>query len=676
VVSGARARATAGEATRRVELTPPAREATTKLDARRTLAQARGLKERLAEEKPAQQRAILKRSAAEIEALTRKLDTLGPEDTKRALKTLSSIAEEVGQENAHLLTDPMARALPDVVRGHAQNAGELGRALRDNVREGRGALLGAALAVSLQGNRVAGSVPAGTLPPQTVRGLVTSAVRQGLEEARARFEGAADATDRVNAKAARALDSVRGFDFTSEELARGVDAIRDEHRDELEAYDAAAGAYAASLDGAAYLHRKLDADLGGKGLREAATRALENVPRMHDSPLALERIARSVERESDGFPSFLAAGESVAKRLQKGRKWLDNAANTVVKAGGIYSARALAKGDVRSAERFLAGLDKHSRFVGVEPGALEKLRGLLRRRSTGELSPELLTKEWSKTTRSMKGVAGRAPRGRITGALNVFGAVAGAATLARDLSSMDELDKVERLRAVVDGADLGADATAGVMQALGHAAPRLLIKGSAVAGGIGAAFDFYDAARAFRSGDETTGALSLVSGAGGVMVAGATLAGTGVGVALGAGLIATSVVVAYVVNKRRQKRAEKRAEEGFGRFLEGVGLSPRAAKRLRDLDGQHRSAWGALRAAARQLGVSPRSFLEHLTQRVADGDLREIVDTAEEVRRDDDGRPVARGTSPVPWGKPGTVEELVAWLRERGLAPAAARPSR
>lgn len=643
----------------------------------------RAVKSAVRDEPPAVQREILKRSRANLQRITRSVGNLGPEDTRTALGDLSQAAESVGQNNVKHLTDPMAAALPDALRGHGSNAREITQALSHNIEHGKGALLGAGLAVSLQNNRAAGGRPvAGGVPGFTVRGAVHAAVSRGLASARERFEARADKLDEVKASVGRALASVDGFGLTDEELNAGVKAVRAHHKEDLDAYDDTAGDYAATLDGAAYLRRELRgtvtgpgsvATRSGGGLRGESRRAIENLPRMRDSERALTRIAASVEREADGHESFLGAVEDVGGRVDDGRKWVDAAADTVVKSGAARAAHAASRGDLVPAQRLLEGLKNHSGVFGVSKSDLGELQGLFEQRTAGAISEAELQRALPEKLGSLGATAGRSPSGRASGALKLFTVAVGAASILKDPGQLTKIDEVEGVRSLVDAADLGADATDGVFKLLGRSAPGVLSKGSTVLAGVSAAFDLYDATQAWQRGDKTEAALSAASAAGGLVLTGAALAG-GLGPVglVGIGVIGGVTAARYFIGKRRQKNAERRAEEEFGRFLEGAGVPSGAAAKLRDLDAEHRSAWDALRGAAPELGVTPRALLDHLVG-LDPARLQSVVDAAEGLPRDDDGVPRQQGLSAGPFAElqPASVEDLARWLRRRGLAPAA-----
>jgi hypothetical protein len=619
------------------------------------------------------QAAILDRTQGDIGTITEGLNKLDGGQNDEAVKNLSRAAEAVGQDNVSKLTDPMAAKLPKMLDGHRSNMGELSSAIKDNIKDGNGALLGASLTDSLRRNEAAGETKYNGIFGDNLRDSVANATKEGIEDVRKEFEDKAGAMDQVHGEVGRAMQSVDGFGFSKDEIESGAQAVYGKNQDKVDAYEAASEKLASTLEGASFAADKLPEDGAAGELRNQADKALEQLPRMRDSEAGLEAVGKAVENQADGRRTFLDGAEQVADRLKDGKKWLDNVGTMVVKGGGLRAARALSNGDFASAEKFFDGLRKNSGLFKTKPETLDEFGDAFKRFRAGDINAEQLSGEFSRTANKMSVSGGHAPGGRVAGSFKMLGVALGAASLAKDVGDWGNLDNQERLRSIVNAADLGADTAEGVMSLLGKTAPKFLKLGGAALGGVGAAFDFADAVKQFSAGDFARGGASLTSAAGGLVAAGAVLTGSGVGALVGIGLMAGGAIAHFAISRHRAKDAEKKAEGNFEEFLKGAGMSDQAAHRLRDLDGDHRSMWGAMRDVAPQLGVTPEQLLNHLTTNVDDRDLRHIVDTAEMIPRDDDGN-FKMGSPEDPWmnpwtGAPESVHGFAKWLQETGFAP-------
>ena len=157
------------------------------------------------------------------------------------MAALSRVAESVGSDQVRLLTDTMARELPEVLASNrGRTEGRFLDAMQEAIEGGQGALLATAMAQSFADDGHA-----------AIAAEVHERAGESVAAVRERYDDARAAVDARNAELAVVQTT---WSATLDEDARvsGMEAFLEHHADDYTEMDAAASILASTLEGASY----------------------------------------------------------------------------------------------------------------------------------------------------------------------------------------------------------------------------------------------------------------------------------------------------------------------------------------------------------------------------------------------------------------------------------------
>lgn len=242
---------------------------------------------------PEVQAAVLREAQADLARLARQVEHLSREETDRAVAALSRVAEAVGSDQVRLLTDTLARELPDVLstkRGRTET--RFLDAMQGAIEGGQGALLATAMAHSLADDGHADLAA----DVHERAGEAVAAVRERYDEAKA-------AVDARNAELAL-VQTTWGASLDEDARAAGMEAFLEHHADDYTELDDASGILARTLEGASY---GITPPTGFEGESQASafTSALLAIPALARTEAGSAVVVDAMARSSAGRPSFL-----------------------------------------------------------------------------------------------------------------------------------------------------------------------------------------------------------------------------------------------------------------------------------------------------------------------------------------------------------------------------------
>ena len=592
-----------------------------------TLTATRELPRVLEELSPAQRREVLRDNQDALRTISGGLDHLDDGETKQAIGHLGDAAELAGNDGAHLVAKPLADALPALNAGHDDNFGEISGALVDNVKEGRGALLSAALVHEVSAR---GDVRSANTLALNHKVALTD-VREDYEEARAK-------ADRLDAVLANQVSSWQGT-LTPQQIQAGVDRFMEEHEDAYAARDDAAATMASTLPGAAYTadHPVTRAGLVEQGALVDESRAqLESVPRLVQTESGTESVADALAARGRGETTFLDAAQRVASTPDQ-KELFESSILRATGARGDALAREGRLGEVPDMLRGAAGLVEDEALGRV----LESYGDDVQQIADKDLPPEQAARQLLSAS---------------TAALNQ----AQSPKVARHLSP----DSLPKFAAVARGLGIGGVAAAGVnfandpsirsgLETLNSALPasvaftegatRAALSKAGLAATV--AFSAFDTVSALKRGDFGDAALAAAPAAGVALGAGAGAWFFGVG-AIPGGIIGGAVGTIVQVGAKlfggggdEKEEAIKQYEEDADPFLRGAlgeaGLPEDAAHRLRDVDEDLVHVGGVFPPLAERMGITPQELLARVA-RLPDDQRESFVKTALQIDHNGD----------------------------------------
>lgn len=532
---------------------------------------------------PAAKREILARSPDALRSIGAGLDKLSRADTKSALQDLAAAAESAGPAHVDTLARPLAAALPRFVAGHPANRGELTAALRDSVKEGSGALLGAALGRHLR--RVDNDLARD----------VEGAVGRGIGALRDDFAKTSSAVVARDGELA-AVVSRWGGAMSPDQVEAGTRAFHLEHPEYVQR-DQQAAALAKALAGVGYAeqHRQ-----GGE-LGAAAKRTLGDLPELARSEAGARTINAALASEARGERTFMRAAGFDPGDV---RALSDAIQRSIV----VSQGDALAPGDTRG----LVGALQGAGSVLQDPSTRERFQSLAREVQSLPvgLPPDKLAVGLARSTDVVAGQLSRVAASGLTPgkvddaavvladktSFRAFGAALGAVALGQSLYGLrDGADAREAMGAVVNAAGLGMSVSGMVLT---NGAPKLLTRGLPV---VHYALSAFDTVNALKKGDEL-GAVAAAAPLAGALFGAAIGAATGsiapgVGTAIGGAVGALVGVGITAVRAFTEDSPAEKFKKSTDAFLQGAlregGLSltesEREAHRLRDV---HNDSFG------------------------------------------------------------------------------------
>jgi len=271
-------------------------------EARRgTVAATEQLSYLIAGQPPEVQAAVLRGAQAELAQLTRQLEHLSHEETGRAVAALTRVANSVGSDQVRLLTDTMARELPEVLASdRGRSEGRVLGAMQDAIEGGDGALLATAMARSLEND---GHTELATEVHERAAESV-AVVRERYSEARAEV-------DARNAELALVQTTWSGA-LDEDAQQAGMEAFLQQHEGDYAELDEATAVLAATLEGASY-GMTAPAGLSEDTDRSAFVGAVAMVPELARTEAGSAVIVDAMSRSAEGRASFLDGSQRLSR---------------------------------------------------------------------------------------------------------------------------------------------------------------------------------------------------------------------------------------------------------------------------------------------------------------------------------------------------------------------------
>ena len=258
-----------------------------------TVAATEQLSHLVAGQPPEVQAAVLRGAQADLARLARQVEHLSHDETNRAVAALSRVAESVGSDQVRLLTDTMARELPEVLASNrGRTEGRFLDAMQEAIEGGQGALLATAMAHSFADDGHA-----------AIAAEVHERAGESVAAVRERYDDARAAVDARNAELAVVQTT---WSATLDEDARvsGMEAFLEHHADDYTEMDAAARILASTLEGASYGITP-PAGLDASSETSAFSSALLAIPDLARTEAGSAVVVDAMARSSAGRSSFL-----------------------------------------------------------------------------------------------------------------------------------------------------------------------------------------------------------------------------------------------------------------------------------------------------------------------------------------------------------------------------------
>lgn len=614
---------------------------------------AKAVKDAVAAAKtPSARQAILEASQGSLQTITKGLDKLSKGDTQKAVAHLADAAEAAGPAGVDALAKPMAQALPALLKGHGDNRGELLSGVNAAVKDGHGALLGAALA------RHTGGVD------KDLAGSLNRATADGVHDVRAAFDGADKKARAKEGELGAVASQWRGV-LSDDAVQAGTASFKREHG-EFADRDARASTLARTLAGAGYA----DAHNVGGDLARNAKEALGRVPALANTDVGARAIGRALVDEGRGEKTFLRGAQSATKSDEDRGAFVGALQRSML----TTQADALAQGDTRGLVDSLRGAS-HVVPSGALKESFQSFAADVEQAPPGLRADQLAVTIAASAQKAAGGISTQRTANvdgvdAITEAkqFKAFGASLGALSLGQSIYSFkDGVSGREALGAVVNAAGLGSSVAGLVLK---EGAPKALGKGVPIAG---YALSAFDTVSALRRGDKlgaVAAAAPLAGAAAGAAIGAASGSiAPGVGTAIGGAVGAAVGLGIGIGRKYLEDTPAEKFEESTQSFLRGAlraeGLSSKqadtASHRLRDVNDDFFGAGRSIAGIARATGESPQAVLQKLG-RLDDDRLRDFV--KQSLRIKDNGEAIRDAEARVADGKAG-VDDIPAFAVDR-----------
>jgi hypothetical protein len=602
---------------------------------------------------PSARQAILEASQGSLQTITKGLDKLSKSDTKKAVAHLADAAEAAGPAGVDALAKPMAQALPALLKGHGDNRGELLSGVNDAVKDGHGALLGAALARHTVG------------VDKDLAGSLNRATADGVNDVRAAFDGADKKARAKEGELGAVASQWRGV-LSDEAVQAGTASFKKEHG-EFADRDARASTLARTLAGAGYA----DAHNVGGDLERKAKDTLGRVPALANTDVGARAIGRALVDEGRGDKTFLRGAAGAAGKSDEDRGAFVGALQRSLLTS---QQDALAQGDTRGLVDALRGAS-HVVPSGPMRDSFQSFAADVEKAPPGLRADQLAVTIAASAQKAAGGLSTQRTANldgvdAITEAkqFKAFGASLGALALGQSIYSFtDGVSGREALGAVVNAAGLGSSVAGLVLK---EGAPKALGKGVPIAG---YALSAFDTVSALRRGDKlgaVAAAAPLAGAAAGAAIGAASGSiAPGVGTAIGGAVGAAVGLGIGIGRKYLEDTPAEKFEQSTQSFLRGAlraeGLTSQqadtASHRLRDVNDDFFGAGRSIFGIARATGESPQAVLQKLG-RLDDDRLRDFV--KQSLRIKDNGEAIRDAEARVADGK-GSVDDIPAFAVDR-----------
>lgn len=618
-------------------------------------------------------------------------DRPGEKDVQRAVGDLTSATEIVGSQNARQITDAFAAGMKDDVVGVGHDD-QFGGAMTQAVKDGKGALFGAELSNSLAKQNKTEAADD-----------VAKGMREGLEDVREDFQKKTEAVQKLEGE----LGSyVRGFgpSLTPAQQEKAVDAFREKHQSEYDAFQAAGGKLASTLNGVEAIGRnpvppapKPQVVYAGRAgaipvtppasertqLAEEAKKVGGTLPELGQTTAGMKAIGDAVEKQSKGEPSFLDHVKDYATKAKDVKGFTDNVASLVVRGTALKSIELARNGQAEAARDVVRGLERNSGLFRASPEQLKKVTEALQAFKPGMSDADLKTaaKNLDRKVAGLAGATGMDPAGTVAKSFKALGVVLSAVSVTDGWKKFDDASLKDKIGTVASTMELGADGSSMVLEAFGRSSQLAKFAGAA-GGGVNAILGGVDAYNSFKDGKVPEGIASSATAVGGLIAAGAALELIpGAGTVVGTGLIVAGTAANAIIGIFRGNQEEERQEENLKTFLQGAGLSKDTADVFSNIeDGQNVGPF--ITQMARQWCADPKDYLRFLNQQPKE-QLETFFNASRFAKQTDEDKQIyaatdptdrstyvthgPNGTTPVVGAMPASLRAMAVWMDEHGL---------
>lgn len=440
---------------------------------------------------------------------------------------------------------------------------------------------------------------------------LTGAVAGKLKELRVKFEKTKNVTDELNGDLARLVVGF-GKSLDEDQLARGIEAFKQGHTKEYDAFESASSDYAKALtlltaagdlpvpDQAMTLRVKgapglpikdsilaSETDKAIVGFQdELQALAKKNLAAITGTPQGQEALQKAFKQQSAGITNWVDSLKELHGVSKDLHGTLSKTLPTIVSQGlGRMALRGTATKEITEA------LVRNHHLLGLTKGGAETFADIAKKLADTKLDPEtrnaalkqVQTGDWPPRVK-MLGVALALP------------------DLVTGISKFSTATTVEQLSTIVKGAELTNDIASLMMKET--AFMKVLGKGLAV---VGPMIDVASGVGKILDGETVNGSADIASGVGAglMLIPGGQLAG--------AAIIAASLIAKHIWGEDPAGDAEKADEKDAKAFLEAAGLKSETAGALSNVRQSDRRNIGTfVDQAAAHLGMSPAALLKKL----------------------------------------------------------------
>ncbi len=439
---------------------------------------------------------------------------------------------------------------------------------------------------------------------------LTGAVAGKLKELRGQFEKTKKVTDELNGDLARLVVGF-GKSLDKDQLAKGVEAFKQGHTKQYDAFENASKEYAKALtlltaagdmpvpDQAMTLRVKgspgmsLKFSLGSEADNaivgfhdELNALAKKNLQAVMDTPEGQEVLQKAFHQQSAGIPNWVDSLKDLHGVSKDLHGTLSKTLPTIVSQGlGRMALRGTATKEITDT------LLRNHQLLGLTREGAESFANIARTLADKKLDPGL-----------RNAALEQVKTGEWPPKVKLLGVALALPDLVGGISNFSNAKTVDQLSTIVKGADL-TNEIAGLMMKE-TAFMNVLGKGLGVAGAV---LDVAGGVGKILDGETVNGSADIASGVGAglMLIPGGQLAG--------AAIIAASLIAKHVWGEDPAADAEKADEKDAKAFLEAAGLKTETAGALSNVRQSDRRNIGTfVDQAAAYLGMSPAALLKKL----------------------------------------------------------------
>ena len=475
----------------------------------------------------------------------------GDPQYQEGVNSLVRLAEAVGPDQAHLLTDPIAanytleqtyqHFLPAL-----RSASSAGMNMEDS--------LGVSFAVSLDASMHA----------MGKADLASDVHNVATEAVAALQQQFGDVSGEVNQLQQELYLFLQEFGpaMTQAEQQSAIDAFMAKHQDVYDKFEKMGGLLAGTM-GVIQERGMANEEVGYESISEVLA---SHMPALSMTKAGGEFLQDAIQRASAGEPSFLDVALSIAKDSDDYAKTMGDAMLTAL---GSRASQLIASGQTDAAQAMLRGMEGFAPLFGLPEDQFGSVLGSIDTLVANPgASPAEAEANLQRTLDEIKGTLGDSTASRM---MSAFAVGMAGVVFAQGVSNWNQEDQnqlVNRLSTVAAGAEVGVEGGLLLAKiwgdtAFGRVAPRLLQPiAEKVLPAVGIGLDAWNGIAALGRGEYGRAGLHGVSIVGGVLM----MAGGPVGVLAGGALVIGSAIGLSILDN---DEARKKARE---EFLRDAGL--------------------------------------------------------------------------------------------------------